>query len=100
MAPGKIERIMTLHPAGKSGVNIEKARYETMRRALLKVIPRRAEGVAFRDLPQLVRPHLDHEVFGDASTTWYVTTIKLDLEARGLVEQVPAKRPQHLRRRR
>jgi hypothetical protein len=100
MARPKTERIMTLHPAGRSGVNIEKARYETMRRALLKVIPRRAEGVAFRDLPQLVRPHLDREVFGKASVSWYVTTVKLDLEARALIERVPRKRPQHLRRKR
>ncbi|MFG0316330.1 MAG: DUF6958 family protein, partial [Planctomycetota bacterium JB042] len=57
------ERVETLHPAGKNGVRITRPRYDSMRRALLKVIPRRADGVAFRDLTDLVGPHLDAEAF-------------------------------------
>lgn len=32
----------------------------------------------------------------DGSVGWYVTTIKLDLEARRLIERVPGKSPQRL----
>jgi len=30
----------------------------------------------------------------EGSVTWYVTTVKLDLEARGVVKRVPHSRPQ------
>lgn len=93
------DRVETLHPAGKQGVRIERAKYDTMRRALLRVIPRRKDGVPFLDLVDLVEPHLDPEAFtAEVSRPWYVTTVKQDLEARGLVEQVPGARPQRLRR--
>ena len=99
MALNRKDRILTLHPAGKKGVRIERSKYDVMRRALLRVVPRRKSGVAFSDLPALVEPHLDREVFdGTASVGWYVVTVKQDLEARGLIEQVPEQKPQHLRR--
>ena len=93
------DRILTLHPAGKQGVRIERAKYDAMRRALLKVIPRRKDGVAFGDLADLVKPKLDRRAFPpEASVRWYVVTVKQDLEARGDIEQVPGVRPQRVRR--
>ena len=93
------ERILTLHPEGKQGVNITRGRYDEMRRALLAVIPRRVGGVPFASLADAVRGRLDPAVFGpEDSVTWYVVTVKQDLEARGTIEQVPGVRPQHLRR--
>lgn len=93
------ERIMTLHPQGKAGVNIEKDKYDEMRRALLKVIPKGGDGVLFGDLGDLVLDHLNEDAYPKgASVLWYVTTVKQDLEARGLIEQVPKAKPQRLRR--
>lgn len=93
------ERVQTLHPErGKRGVRIEKAKYDGMRRALLKVIPRRKDGVLFRELRTLVEPHLDRQVFAGTSRSWYATVVKQDLETRGTIEQVPGARPQRLRR--
>ncbi|MEM9381051.1 MAG: hypothetical protein AAGB93_13955 [Planctomycetota bacterium] len=93
----KSERVTTLHPRGKQGVNIERTKYRELRRALLRAIPTRGEGVRFLDLVDLVEPHLDPSVFGpDVSRPWYVTTVKQDLEARGMVMQVPSARPQRL----
>lgn len=95
----KSDRMTTLHPKGKKGVNIERDKYEGMRKALLRVIPRGKEGVEFQQLPKLTKAHLDEEVFGPkVSINWYVVTVKQDLEARGLVEQVPGKRTQYVRR--
>ena len=93
------DRVMTLHPTGKKGVRIERTKYENMRHALLKVIPDRGDGVPFRELAARVEAHLDATVFSpEVSRSWYVTTVKQDLEARGLVEQVRRMKPQHLRR--
>ena len=91
------DKVMTLHPEGKAGVNVDKRKYDSMRRAILKVVGRGRDGVPFGDLRTLVEPHLG-DVFEGASVGWYVTTVKLDLEARGELERVPGVRPQRLRR--
>jgi len=51
--------------------------------------------VRFKELSPAVE-----EVLGQAfegSIPWYVTTVKLDLEARGLIERIPNARSQRLR---
>lgn len=93
------DRVMTRHPAGKQGVHIARDKYEAMRKALLKVIPRRVGGIAFRELSDAVQPYLDTQAFPrGAKAQWYVVTVKQDLEARGEIEQVPGVKPQRVRR--
>ena len=93
------ERILTLHPEkGKQGTRIAKDRYDAMRKALLAVIPKKKDGVAFGDLKTLVPAKLRGDVFEGASVTWYLVTVKLDLEARGEIERVPGRGPQRVRR--
>lgn len=88
------ERIMTLHPAGKLGVNISKLKYEVIRMAILDAIESRGE-LPFLDLAAAVTQRLEADFEG--SIGWYVTTVKLDLEARGLIERIPGQGPQVLR---
>ncbi|GIK11204.1 MAG: hypothetical protein BroJett001_32700 [Chloroflexota bacterium] len=93
------DRIMTRHPAGKQGVRIERIKYEAMRRAVLRCVPRSAGGIALAELADRVIDALDASVFGPGvGVTWYLVTVKQDLEARGEIEQVPGVKPQHLRR--
>jgi len=90
-----MERITTLHPEpGKSGVNISRQKYDAIRAAILESIRDHGE-ITFKDLTQEVRRKLEGTFEG--SISWYVTTVKLDLEARGLIERVPGSRPQRLR---
>ena len=49
----------------------------------------------FKDLPAAVESALERPF--DGSVSWYVTTVKLDLEARGVIVRVPKARPQRLR---
>lgn len=85
--------------SGASKTRVNEQRYEAMKRALLKAVPRDKVGIEFRSLPETVRPHLpDGQLPGGGSLMWYVTTVKLDLEARGLLERVPGSRPQRIRR--
>lgn len=88
------ERIMTLHPEGKAGVNIAKEKYDIVREAILDSVRTHGE-ITFTDLTEDVRRSLVGKF--DGSITWYVTTIKLDLEARGIIERVPRSSPQLLR---
>jgi hypothetical protein len=88
------ERILTLHPGGKQGVNIERAKYDAVKQAILEAIGQ-ACTLEFGALPSAVEADLA-EPF-DGSIGWYTTTVKLDLEARGLIERVPGRSPQALR---
>ena len=83
---------------GAQGCNIAKDKYQAMRKAILKHVPRRKEGTPFGGLLHAVTELVQGEVFAGASISWYLTVVKLDLEAKGLIERVPRKSPQHLRR--
>lgn len=88
------ERIMTRHPQGKAGVNIEREKYDQVREAILASIAARGTlpfGQLAEKVGQRLRPDFD------GSVGWYTTTVKLDLEARGLIERIPNKSPQELR---
>jgi hypothetical protein len=89
------ERILTLHPqAGKQGTSIDRSKYDLIRAAILDAVGERGE-IAFGSLADAVAERVGAEFEG--SISWYVTTIKLDLEARGLVQRVPGRKPQVLR---
>jgi hypothetical protein len=88
------EKIMTLHPQGKQGVNIDKGKYEVMKAAILEAIAAN-EGITFANLNKAVSQKLDGRF--DGSIGWYLTTVKLDLEARNIIERIPNKSPQQLR---
>jgi hypothetical protein len=88
------EKIMTLHLEGKQGVNVSRTLYETMRMAIVNALEE--NGVlAFTQLTEVVRT--DFADTFDGSINGYVTTVKLDLEARGVVERMLKSRPQQLR---
>ena len=93
------EKIETLNVTGAGGTRIDRQKYEIMRKAILRAVPKRKDGVLFKELPALVHPHLDALGWPEeASLMWYLTTVKLDLEARELIERIPKASPQRLRR--
>ena len=88
------ERILTLHPKeSKSGVNINRQKYDLMREAIVETL--REEGqLTFQQLREVLEGRLEGQFEG--SIGWYYTTVKLDLEARGIVKRVGYGSPQHL----
>ena len=97
--PGDTPMTEALHPdPDKSGTRVRTDAYEAYRRALLKVIPKDRSGVPFMQLGEVVVEHLPEEIRGTTRPLWWVTTVKLDLEARGLIERVPKSSPQRVRR--
>ena len=83
--------IRTLHPEKKQGVNISREKYDLVRKAILTILRNQRE-IPFMKLAQSVEKDLGKSFEG--SITWYVTTVKLDLEARGEIKRVPNSRPQ------
>jgi hypothetical protein len=83
--------IRTLHPEKKQGVNISKEKYDIIRKAILSTL-RTQKEMTFMNLSRAVEKEVNGTFEG--SVMWYVTTVKLDLEARGEVKRVPNSRPQ------
>ena len=88
------DAVKTLHPEKKKGVNISREKYEIIRKAIMSTL-RANKEMPFMKLSRAV----EKEVRGkfDGSVMWYVTTVKLDLEARGEIKRVPNSRPQLVR---
>jgi hypothetical protein len=88
------ERMLTRHPEGKQKVNISREKYDAMKAAILRSVRSRGESPL-----QAVREDVQNELQGrfDGSVSWYFTTVKLDLEARGILKRVPGKRPQRIK---
>ena len=88
------ERILTMHPAGKQGVNMHRDRYEFIKIYLLETIKAAGE-ITFSDLGDKAVDEISLKF--DGKVLWYITTVKLDLEARKLIERIPKTSPQILR---
>jgi hypothetical protein len=89
MAEGKI---LTKHPQGKSGKNISKQKYETLKGAILSVLKK--TELTHTELFNELNQRLKGKFAGNVS--WYGETVKLDLEARKIIERTSSK-PQRYR---
>ena len=85
-------KILTKHPLGKSGKNISKQNYETLKDAILSAL--RKKELTHTELMNQLNKSLKGNFDGNIS--WYAETVKLDLEARKIVERTSSK-PQKYR---
>jgi len=86
------EKILTKHPLGKSGRNISKHKYETMKQAIVETL--RNKELTHTELFNQLNKSLKGK-FAD-NINWYAETVKLDLEARKKIERTSS-RPQKYR---
>lgn len=86
------EKILTKHPLGKSGKNISRQKYEAIKKAILSALKNRE--LTHTDLFRRLNETLKNKFSGNIS--WYGETVKLDLEARKLIERTSSK-PQKYR---
>jgi hypothetical protein len=92
------DRVQTLHPdPAKSGPRIDRTLYDAAKTVILEAAAA-DNGVAFGELSDLLKRRAPTSLFEGRSPGWYATTVKLDLEARGLIERLPGRGPQRLKR--
>lgn len=85
------------HPAYQSRLNAQK--YNPMRDAILQVLAAHEVGLTVAELEAAVLPLLPQDVFpGGETARWWLTSVKLDLEAKGVIERVAKSKPQRVRR--
>ncbi len=85
-------KILTKHPLGKTGRNISRQKYDTLKKAFLSVL--RNRELTHTELLSKLKEKLRRRFDGNVS--WYAETVKLDLEARKIIERTSAK-PQKYR---
>lgn len=90
----KETRIMTLHPDGRQGVNILERRYDQMKTFIIQQLKAKPE-MSFAELTNVAKQELKDKF--DGKIGWYVVTVKLDLEARQIIERIPNRTPQYVR---
>lgn len=88
------KKISTLHPEGKQGVNIDEEKYKIIKDAILDLLKSHG-SITFKTLTDTLVMNLQDTFEG--SVAWYVVTVKLDLEARHIIERIPGTSPQHIR---
>jgi hypothetical protein len=86
------QKILTKHPLGKSGKNIDKQKYQTLKKAILSAL--RGKQLTHTELFKQLNKKLRDKFSGNIS--WYGETVKLDLEARKKIERTSSK-PQKYR---
>jgi hypothetical protein len=88
------EKILTRHPLRKTGRSIDREKYDQIRAGILAVLGKK----------ELTHTELMHALYArlrdrfDGNTHWYGETVKLDLEARRVIERTDSK-PQRYRKR-
>jgi hypothetical protein len=95
--PAKVAMESVLSP-GRS-VRVDADKYEAMRAAIVAVLPAASAGITVADLKVGVLQRLPEALFpGGAKAGWWLKGVQLDLEAKGVIERVPASKPLRLRR--
>jgi Family of unknown function (DUF6958) len=86
------EKILTKHPLDKTGRNISRQKYDTIKAAILSALNNRE--LTHTELFNKLNKSLRGRFSGNIS--WYGETVKLDLEARKMIEMTDSK-PQKYR---
>ena len=92
MKARKVEKkILTKHPLGKNGKNISQDKYALMKKAILAAL--RKKQLTHTELFEDLNKSLGNKFAGNVS--WYGETVKLDLEARKIIERTSSKPPKY-----
>ncbi len=86
------ENILTKHPLGKNGKNIDRGKYETLKKAILAAL--KNKELTHNELFERLNKTLKNKFSGNIS--WYGETVKLDLEARKLIHRTSSKPQKYL----
>jgi hypothetical protein len=100
---GRVEMFNASRPGGLDRWTMDVEQYELMRAHILQMLEEEADPDGTILLGDLVAAAQDrfgtHPAFPKGRLRNYCTYTKVDLEARGLIERLPGRSPQRVRRR-
>src|SRR5579859_699447 len=89
-APARIT-VENVNVPGRT-LSVDATMYAAMRRAMLKILPRRAPGLTQTEIRKAVVKHLPASLFpGGAKADWWSKLVQLNLEAKGELRREPTK---------
>lgn len=72
---------------------LDAEKYNAMKKAVLKVTPRKAPGITQAEMFKGVRPLVSKSQFPGTTHMWWSKGVQLDLEARGVLRRDPKAKP-------
>ena len=74
--------------------SVDAKKYNAMKGALLKVLPRKAPGLTGTEMSEAVLRHLPETEFpGGVKSGWWLKAVQLDLEAKAIVVRETTAKP-------
>lgn len=71
---------------------VDRVKYMAMREALLPVLPTTTPGMTVAEAKAALLENLSADIFpGGATAGWWLKTVQLDLEAKGVIARSPTK---------
>ena len=65
---------------------VNAGKYEAMKRILIKILPKNPPGITQSEMGIAVLSHLPQDIWPEGEKSmWWVKTVQLDLEAKGLI---------------
>ncbi len=90
MPDDKIE-VENINTPGRT-TRVDRVKYEAMRKAYLAVLANGAPGLTAKEAQAALIPTLPQDLFpGGAKSGWWMKSVQLDLEAKGLVKREDSK---------
>jgi len=81
------QKIQLTHPQGEKAVRIDKAKYATMKKAILSSLKKNAELTHTEMLKSINEDFKKSKVKFEGAVGWYMEWVKLDLEANKIIER-------------
>jgi len=70
--------------------NVDKAKYDAMYNAMMKVLPSEPPGMTPSDIIAAVKPMLPDDLYpGGKTSGWWVKCVQLDLEFKKVIARAP-----------
>lgn len=77
--------VENINTPGKTS-RVDRVKYEDMRAAYLAILPSQAPGLTHDQAKEAAKQHLSPTLFpGGKTSGWWLKTVQLDLEAKGIV---------------
>ncbi len=88
------QKIQLKHPQGKKTVNISKDKYEQLKTEMINYLTENPDRT-FSDISKaIVQQFKENRITFNGTLNWYLEWVKLDLEARQIIQRVPKTAPQ------
>jgi hypothetical protein len=87
-----MDKLQLQHPQGKKAISMSKEKYDAIKQALLQFL--KGREASFAEIENAVADHFKkNKIKFEGSLPWHLEWVKLDLEAKAIIQRVPKASP-------